>query len=143
MESETRDRLSGLRVLVVEDLAVIRQLIRLMLESEGATVVEACTGREAFELAATQTFDVALTDLGLPDMPGAAVINRILSASHGRTPVAVVSGAHEADLAHALEVGAERAFSKPMDWDEIIRYLARRTKARAVRNATPARRRPT
>ncbi len=100
-----------------------------MLELEGATVVEAGTGGEALHLAAAQGFDVALTDLGLPDMSGEAVITGIRSVSRGRTPVAVVSGAHAEALAHALEVGAERAFTKPMNWDDLVRYLAGRTTA--------------
>lgn len=129
MSPGTRDRLSGVRVLLVEDVATVRQAIRWMLEAEGATVVEACAGREAVELAATQTFDAVLTDLGLPDMSGEAIITGLRAVSQGRTPVAVVSGAPEEDLAHALEVGAERAFTKPIDADDLVHYLAHTTKA--------------
>lgn len=68
-----------------------------------------------------------LTDLGLPDMPGEAVIARVRAVSRGRTPVAVVSGSDPGRLAHALQVGAERAFAKPVDWEDLVRYLIRRT----------------
>lgn len=129
MSPGTHDRLSGVRILVVEDVATVRQVIRRILDTEGATVVEAGTGREAVELAATQMFDAVLTDLGLPDMSGEAVITGIRAASPVRTPVAVVSGANEKDLAHALEVGAERAFTEPVDSDDLVQYLARTTKA--------------
>lgn len=138
MNARARDRLSGVRVLVVEDVAAVRQVIRWMLEAEGATVVEACTGREALDLAGTQTFDVVLTDLGLPDMSGEAVITGIRSASQGRTPVGVVSGAHATALAHALEVGAERAFTKPVNRHALIRYLEDKRKVAVTGNA-PAR----
>jgi two-component system KDP operon response regulator KdpE len=123
-ESATRERLSGLRVLLVEDVDAIRQLVRWVLETEGAMVVEAINGREACELAGGQTVDVVVTDLGLPDMSGAAVVKGIRSASRGRIPIVVVSGAGPQDLADALEIGAERAFSKPMDLEDLIRYLA-------------------
>jgi DNA-binding NtrC family response regulator len=129
MNPRARNRLSGLRVLVVEDDATLRQLVRAMLEPEGATVSEAGTGREALAAAAAQAFDVALTDLGLPDMPGATLIAGIHAATSGRTSVAVVSGAAPDDLAHAVHVGAERAFAKPVDWDDLLRYLAHRRQA--------------
>lgn len=135
MRCATHGPLSGLRVLVVEDADVVRQVTRWTLEAEGATVVEAQDGREAFELAATQSFDVVLTDLGLPDMSGAVVVTGIRSATHGRTPVAVVSGACQEDLAHALAAGAERAFAKPVDLDDLVGYLALKLKAIVQRNA--------
>jgi CheY-like chemotaxis protein len=128
MTSSNPERLSGVHVLVVEDVAALRALARLMLEAEGATVVEAPTGQDALALARAQVFDIAMTDLGLPDMPGVDVITGIRAASGGRTPVTVISGAPAEDLTRALEVGAERAFSKPMDWEEVLPYLERRTK---------------
>lgn len=124
MQREGHDPLAGIHVLVVEDTASIRQILRTMLETEGATVVEASTGREALDLARAEAFDVALTDLGLPDMSGEAVIADVRAVSRGRTRVAVVSGAHPDDLAHALEAGAERAFAKPVEWDDLVRYVA-------------------
>lgn len=66
MKPRAGDPLLGVRVLVVEDVDALRRSLRWRLEVEGATVIEARTGGEAFQLAATQTFDVALTDLGLP-----------------------------------------------------------------------------
>ena len=117
------ETLGGLTVLLVEDVDALRELARLRLELEGAAVVEARTGREACELADQRTFDVVLTDLGLPDIHGEAVIRRVRASSRGRTPVAVVSGAGSEELSHAVAVGAERAFCKPVDWDELIAYL--------------------
>jgi two-component system KDP operon response regulator KdpE len=121
---EHRDRLSGVRVLIVDDVSELRQVIRWILEVEGATVLEAPNGREALRLAQTEPVDVALTDLGLPDMSGEDVVAGLRSVSRGRIPVAVISGAGGAALEHALEVGAERAFAKPVDRDDLVRYLA-------------------
>lgn len=117
--------LSGLRILVVEDVAAVRKLIGSLLALEGATVVEACSGRQACELARDTEFDVALTDLGLPDMPGEAVLAYVRAQSAGRTPVAVLSGANETDLARAQALGADRVFAKPIDWEELLAYLTR------------------
>jgi DNA-binding response OmpR family regulator len=137
MNVEVADRLSGVRVLVVEDFAVLGRLLRLALEAQGAVVIEARSGREALALAATQSFDAVLTDLGLPDIPGEAVVVGIRTASRGRTPVAILSGASEEDLTHALDVGAERAFAKPVPLEDLISYLERRAKARPAGRERP------
>ncbi len=118
-----REQLSGLRVLLVEDVFEVREITRCMLEAKGATVVEASTGREGLYLVRTQAFDVVLTDLRLPDMSGEAVVRGLRSQSEGRTPVAVVSGDDAKALSQALELGAERAFGKPVDWKGLLQYL--------------------
>jgi two-component system CheB/CheR fusion protein len=125
-------RLAGTRLLLIEDSPRLRQTIRVLLEIEGAVVVETGTGREALDLVRRLPFDLALTDLGLPDMPGRTVIAQIRALTQSRLPVAVLSGAHRDDLAEAVEAGAERAFSKPIDWDALVTYLARRTVPRVA-----------
>ena len=117
--------LAGLRLLVVEDVAGVRRAIASLLRLEGASVVEAGSGREACHLLRNGEFDVALTDLGLPDMPGEAVIAYVRAHSGGRTPVAVLSAASDVDLARALALGAERVFPKPIDWEDLVGYLTR------------------
>ena len=67
-------RLDGLRVLLVEDAADVREVMKRLLEIEGAEVVATETGREAIDLARQGSFAVLLTDLGLPDVPGDVVI---------------------------------------------------------------------
>ena len=87
-------------------------------------MLEACTGREAVAIAHTAQFDGALTDLGLPDMPGESVITYIRAVSGRRTPVAVLSSASEGELVRAVELGADRVFPKPVDWETPRRDLA-------------------
>jgi DNA-binding response OmpR family regulator len=101
--------------------------MRSFLELEGALVLEAGTGREAVELARGGTFDIVLTDLGLPDVSGEAVITHIRATSHDRTAVAVLSGAGEHELARAMELGADRIFTKPLEWEDLVCYLERRS----------------
>lgn len=142
MRHKSHDPLAGIHVLLVEDTASILQLMRTMLEIEGATVVEASTGREAIDLARAEAFDVALTDLGLPDMSGAAVVADVRAVSRGRTRIAVVSGAHQDDLAYALEAGAERAFAKPVEWNDLVRYMAGGRACAGAHDRRPLTRRP-
>jgi CheY-like chemotaxis protein len=134
------ERLSGTRVLVVEDFDLFGQLTRLVLEAHGAMVTEARLGREALELAAAQTFDVVLTDFVLPDMSGEAMIIGIRAASGPETPIVVVSAALDEELARAFDAGAERVFTKPVQWDELIGYLERRTKQSPARDRLARRR---
>jgi DNA-binding NtrC family response regulator len=124
MKTVTCDQLAGMRLLVVDDDNAVRTILCAMLEARGATVIEAANARQALERLAAQEFDVVLTDLGLPDLSGEAVIAEVKSLSGGRTPVAVISGADARALAHAIEAGAERAFKKPIDGPSLIRYLA-------------------
>lgn len=136
--------LSGLRVLIVEDVATIRTLTRELLELEGAVVMEASTGRRAVEVLREYDVDVVLTDLGLPDVPGAVVITYVRVAFEGRTPVAVLSGSSPQDLARARKLGAAQVFSKPVEWGELVEYLARCAAAVPVdRRHSPWNRRPT
>ena len=117
--------LTGLRILVVDDAPAVREVLRAFLELEGARVRTARTAREAVEIGRTDVFDLVLTDLGLPDVPGDAVITYFRSADP-RTPVAVLSGADEGDLTRAENLGAERIFTKPLEWDDLVDYLERR-----------------
>jgi DNA-binding response OmpR family regulator len=124
MNSTPRELLSGLRVLVIDDDVEVRLVMRWMLEARGATVNEARTGDEALYLMRRSRFDVVLTDLGLPDMSGAAVVLAIRAANEACTPIAVVSGADSTSLWCAREAGAERTFHKPVHWEELMLYLA-------------------
>ena len=125
MNTTIDNRLSEVRVLLVEDVASLRRAACLMLELEGAEVTEASTAGEATGLVSAHAFDVVLTDLGLPDLSGEAVVSAIRAASRGRVPIVVLSAAGELDLARALRAGAERAFRKPFDGEVLVRHLAR------------------
>jgi hypothetical protein len=59
-----------MRILLVEDAPDIREVFTVLLRVEGADVTATGTGREAAELASRREFDVVMSDLGLPDMPG-------------------------------------------------------------------------
>ena len=117
--------LSGLRILIVEDDPTLRQVLRAILETEGACMQEAGSTREAIAMSRTHSFDVVLTDLGLPDVPGEAVITHFRAAVNHGPVVAVLSGAAERELARAAQLGADRIFAKPLDWEDLVNYLRR------------------
>lgn len=117
--------LSGVRILVVEDAADIREVFTVLLQAEGASVVAAGNAREALEAAARTHFDVILSDLGLPDVPGDVLIRQLLSTTRNRTRVIVITGYGEPYLTRARQAGAEVVFTKPVEWTRILDYLHR------------------
>src|SRR2546425_7597090 len=81
-----------MRVLLVEDVPDIREVLTILLRAEGAEVVATGSGREAVDLVGQREFDVVLTDLGLPDIPGDLLIRQIRAGSTRRTRVLVITG---------------------------------------------------
>lgn len=117
--------LDGLHVLVVEDVWDILEVFSILLRAEGAQVTTAATGREASDLARQQDFDVVLTDLGLPDVPGDILIRQIRGSGSGRARVVAVTGFGEPYITRALQAGADVVFTKPVEWTRILEYLNR------------------
>ena len=117
--------LSGLRILVVEDAADIREVFTVLLRAEGAQVVAAANGHEATDAATHQHFDVILSDLGLPDVPGDVLIRQLLASTRKGTRVVVITGYGEPYLTRARQAGAEVVFTKPVEWTRILDYLHR------------------
>ena len=116
--------LQGLRILVIEDAPDIREVFTLLLRAEGAHVESAANGREALELGASGDFDIVLSDLGLPDIPGDVLIRQLLAQSRGRrTRVLVVTGYGEPYVSRAKQAGAHVVFTKPVEWTRILEYL--------------------
>ena len=123
--------LDGLRVLLVEDIDDIRELLAFLLASEGADVRAAGSAQHALEAAATWTFDVLLTDLGLPDLAGDQLIKEIVGMKSG-VKVVVVTGFGEPYAARARQAGADFVFTKPLDWSLLRARLVERNEALAA-----------
>jgi two-component system KDP operon response regulator KdpE len=106
-------------VLVVEDEPEIRRLVRGALAAEGYRVVESETGARGAIDAGTHKPDLAIVDLGLPDIDGVAVIRRIRSWSS--MPIIVLSArAEERSKIDALDAGADDYVTKPFGVGELL-----------------------
>jgi two-component system cell cycle sensor histidine kinase/response regulator CckA len=80
-------------ILVVEDNPVSRKMVRVTLETEGYSVVEAPDARTALALFAAATPDLVLQDLLLPDMDGFELVRRLRALPRGaETPIVALSG---------------------------------------------------
>jgi two-component system KDP operon response regulator KdpE len=121
-------------ILVIEDEPEIRRFLRTSLGAEGYRVVEADTGERGAIDAGTHKPDLAIVDLGLPDLDGVEVIRRIRAWS--RMPVVVLSArAREQAKIEALDAGADDYVTKPFGIGELLARVrvALRHSARAAK----------
>ena len=106
-------------ILVIEDEPEIRRFLRTSLASEDYRVVEAETGERGAIEAGTLKPDLAIIDLGLPDIDGIEVIRRIRKWSP--LPIIVLSArAREQSKVEALDAGADDYVTKPFAVGELL-----------------------
>jgi two-component system KDP operon response regulator KdpE len=125
------------RILVIEDDAGIRNVVRALLETHGYRIVEAETAARAEIEARAHKPDLLLVDLGLPDSDGLSVIRRVRSWS--AVPIVVLSArTQEEQKIAALDAGADDYVTKPFSAPELLA----RVRAGLRRNARSAERTP-
>ncbi len=109
----------GKKILIVEDEANIRELLRLYLEREGYTVVEAGNGVEGVKRWKTEKPDMILLDVMMPVMDGWSVCREIRETSD--VPIIMLTAKGEtADRVSGLEMGADDYIVKPLEMPEVI-----------------------
>ena len=109
-------------VLAIEDDADIRLLLRTVLGREGYAVAEAATGREGLRTFHETRPDVVILDIGLPDLDGWQVLERIRDLSDA--PVLVLTArSSEADKVRGLNAGADDYLTKPFSHVELLARL--------------------
>ena len=108
-----------MKILVVDDEKLLVKGIKFNLENEGYQVETAFDGAAAVELAKSESFDLIILDLGLPDMDGMEVLKQVRAWSS--VPVIVVSArTHEGDKVAALDLGADDYIEKPFGTSELL-----------------------
>ena len=109
-------------ILVVEDDAPVRNLITTTLKAHDYKFITAHNGSNAIMEASSHNPDIVLLDLGLPDMDGVAVIERIRTWSD--MPIIVISARSEdKDKIDALDAGADDYLTKPFSVEELLARL--------------------
>lgn len=146
VHSASTRRLSGLRILVIDDFAVNLQVAGELLAIEGADVELAEGARPAFETIARapQRFDIVLVDIQMPEIDGYETTRRLraLPQMAGVAIVAMTANAMEADRKACLAAGMDDHVSKPFDLDRLIdtirAYTARPLQSRRGPDRQPA-----
>lgn len=125
-EAQTAEAEIALRVLIVDDDALARRVVKDVLREAGLMIVaEARTGREAVELAIHYQPDVVLMDVVMPELDGLIATRRIVQAMPGQL-VIMLTGAGDDDdeiALQALHAGAVGFISKDVDIDALPRAL--------------------
>jgi PAS domain S-box-containing protein len=116
--------LAGVRILVVDDHTDARELVKRVLEDSGATVTTAAGALEALALVESERPDVLVSDIGMPDIDGFDLIQRVRALGPdrgGQVPaVALTAFARSEDRTRALRAGFQVHVSKPVDAAELI-----------------------
>ncbi len=125
------------KVLIAEDNAVNRELLRELLETRGYTVLEACDGQEALDMIDQARPDILLLDIGMPVLDGFAVVRKIRENPHlAKLPVvAVTAYAMQDDREKILNSKFDGYLSKPINPRSLMEELDRLLSQRDDRHA--------
>jgi DNA-binding response OmpR family regulator len=115
----------ALRVLVVEDDDVIRQLITVNFELEGFDVITAVDGQDALDKVGDAQPDVITLDVMMPRLDGWSTAERLRdNAETASIKIVLLSArAQDADVARGERIGVDAYLTKPFDPDELIEVV--------------------
>lgn len=131
VQTQNMDRLAlgGIRVLLAEDHPVNRTVVVAMLERIGCDVVAVTNGREALEILNSQTFDLALLDIHMPEVDGLALASAIRAREAGSGEhlplVAVTAHARDSDRQRCDLAGMDAFLSKPFQEEDLVSEMRR------------------
>lgn len=117
--------LTGMRILVVDDSSDTVEMLRTLLEMDGAMVSTAGSGPEALGILEQESFDVVLSDISMPDMDGFELLSRLRQLPNGReVPVLALTGfGRVEDVERAKAEGFFSHITKPIDVANIVATL--------------------
>ena len=112
-----------MRILIIEDDALLAERIQEIIEEAGHEVDHALTGEEGLSLAEMESHNVIILDMGLPDMSGNDITKALRNASNN-VPILVLSARTQLeDKLAALDLGADDFMIKPFHRDELLARL--------------------
>ena len=118
LANETAERCGN--VLLVDDNAADRTLLKAMLERLGYHIWEAENGKQAEELLTRKHFDMVLSDWMMPEMSGLELCARISRRFENKPYIILITGRNESnDLIRGMESGADDFLTKPFNRDEL------------------------
>jgi len=115
-------------ILVVEDYADSRHMLKLLLEDQNYAVLTAATGKVAMSIAAQIPIDLIVTDFNLPDITGATLIRRLrhMNEELTRVPIIMLTALDAYEYRNlAAEAGCNEFIVKPVDFDTLEVLLDR------------------
>ena len=134
-DADAGAEMPSLRILMVDDTAVNRELVKLMLEPLGLQVEEAAGGADGVQAAMTKAYDLILMDVRMPGVDGleATRLIRAVSALNRRTPIlALTADVQPENAAACRSAGMDDVLSKPIVPGELIGKLLHWSSGREV-----------
>lgn len=129
------------KVLFADDALDNRRLVEHLLRKIGLDVVLVEDGKEAMDAVASNSFDLILMDIQMPNVDGLTATKNIRHAGVTTPIVALSAGAMTSDVNKALEAGCSMHVSKPFTqealYGALVKYLGTHTDAPELTNATP------
>jgi PAS domain S-box-containing protein len=124
-----RRSLLGIRVLAVDDDEDSLELLRALIEGAGASFAGATSVQEALD--AVESFDVVVSDIGMPQADGYAFIQRLRARATGSgvPAIALTAYARSEDAERAVRAGFQQHLAKPVDADELLDAILRWARA--------------
>ena len=126
MTAKESQQAHGELVLVIDDEAAIRQVIRRTLEAFGYRVVTAEGGTEALSIYVQRQAEIGavITDMMMPAMSGVATINALLQVNASARIIVLTGLATEAQKEAAMAAGASEFLAKPFSIERLIETLS-------------------
>ena len=112
-----------MRVLLIEDETLLRERLAERLRQEGYAVDATGTGEEGLYLGVEYPIDVAIVDLGLPDIPGTEIISRWRKQDISFPVLILTARGRWEDKVAGLEIGADDYLVKPFQAEELLARL--------------------
>ena len=117
------------RILLVDDVPAVRLSIRATLETVGYQVIEVADGKEALAVLGSETVDLIVTDLWMPNLDGVELLKRLRAANTGIKVIAISGGGMrkpiDVSAALAQTWGADAVLYKPFDNDDLVTEIKR------------------
>ncbi len=120
-----------MHILLIEDQAKLAANIKEYLESETYAVTVVHDGREGFERAMTQEFDLLILDINLPGMDGYVICSMLRQRKKSLPILMLTARTKQEEIVHGLNIGADDYLKKPFDLEELLaraRVLLRRSR---------------
>lgn len=113
-------KLEGRRILVVDDEALLREMIAEELAANGASVATAENGAVAFDLIKQSPFDAVISDMRMPGGDGTSLFRNIKLNLERQPKLFLCSGFNQHAESDIQDLGVIKVFRKPFEWAEII-----------------------
>jgi DNA-binding response OmpR family regulator len=112
-----------MQILLVEDDVSLADGLQTALKREGFAVNHVATGKSAISTLSTDTPEIVILDLGLPDMDGLEVLERLRSGEKGPPVMVLTARDTTEDKVSGLDLGADDYLAKPFEMAELLARL--------------------